>query len=443
MGEMNGLDLSDVSILVSVKIDSPQRHRNLGFLLDYYECFFSGYQIIVVEQDESTKIADLVSRNPNVEHHLIRSRDVHWKTRNHNHGARLSNRDLLLMADCDVFPHPQAVIEGCERVRNGCEFVQLFNGVLVGLDDEFVRRGLRFPEVLDTLAYFPRDFSLRPEPFGHCDMAPLYGNHKYLATGGATLCRRRSFFLTGGWNENFVSFGYEDREFYERVEKLGRRVVRMEAYNAYHMAHPRLDDSVYNNYYRSNEAEYQRVCAMDADALLEYANKGFRSIRFGHDRTYTLESTAERWGWTASCFLTQNLRDVTIVIVASAARLPYSQSDLRRMTDYLEGGFNGYDVLIFELKGGDYKYIHNSKHVRYVRDDSGFDPDSDAAVQRALHHARRPYVQLVRLWRPQDIGRFFSVLERLRAGEHPGAALSTAGAAVSRASIRPKRAFEY
>lgn len=440
---MNKLDLSDVSILVSVKIDSPERYRNLGLFLDYYECFFSGYEIIIIEQDETTKIADLVSRSPNVDHHFVRSRDVHWKTRNHNYAARLSNRDFLLMADCDVFPHPQALREGHERARSGCEFVQLFNGILVGLSDEFVQNRLGFPEVLDTLAYFTRDFALRAGPCDDQDMFPLYGNHEYLATGGATLCRRRSFFLVGGWNENFVSFGYEDREFCERVEKLGRRLVRVEEHNAYHMAHPRLDDSVYNTYYRPNEAEYQRVCAMDPDTLLEYSNKGFRSIRFRHDREYVLEATTESWGWRSSRFPTPSLRDVSIVIVASAARLPYSRSDLRRMTDCLEEGFSEYDVLIFELMSGDYKYIHNNKHVRYVRDDSGIDPGSDMAAQRALQHATRRYVLLVRLWRPQDTHRFFNAIELLRSGEHPAAVLSTAATAGFRSPVQPERASRY
>ena len=166
--------------------------------------------------------------------------------------------------------------------KNGSHFVQVFNGILVELSSEFVDNDMKFPQVLDQLRYFPPSYQGSPDRYHHQHMHPIYGNHKYLATGGATLCQRHAFNLVGGWNENFISFGFEDQEFCERIRKLDSELERIDGYNAYHMEHPRLNDSVYNNYYRSNESEYLRVLEMDAATLQDYANKGFRSIEFTH-----------------------------------------------------------------------------------------------------------------------------------------------------------------
>ncbi|KAA3622147.1 MAG: hypothetical protein DWQ08_13190 [Proteobacteria bacterium] len=405
--------LSGVSILMSVKIDSRERLRNLRLMLDYYESFYEDYELVVVEQDNESRIPCEIVDRPQVRHHFIASDDVHWKTRNHNVAARLSRGEFLLMSDCDIFVHPEAMTQALRRVREGGHFVQLFNGVLVQIASNYVDGGMRFPDAVDVLRYFPRTYQQEPSRFRDERMQPLYGNHNYLATGGATLCRRDAFHLVGGWNENFVSFGFEDQEFFERVTKLDGPPERIEGYNAYHLEHPRLDDSVYNNFYRSNEAEFRRVCAMSREALRDYVNKGFRTIRFTHDGAFMLTASADRWGWQKTSCERRDLSCATILLLMSAHTAGTANPWPRAIASYLEDNFEKYDVLAVEMQSYAYRFFGSKKYLRYHRLEDIDPQDQKTAVQAVLPLVKRQHALVVDIASPSSIDRFFDTLDEI------------------------------
>jgi GT2 family glycosyltransferase len=126
---------------------------------------------------------------------------------------------------------------------------------------------------------------------------PLYGNASYLADGGCIALTREAFASSGGWNPNFVSYGFEDQEFDLRLRRLGRRVERTQGFNLVHLDHPRGRDSRFATFYRQNEAEFERVAAMSPDDLRLYAMRGFRSIAFRHDGDYLRQATPDADGW--------------------------------------------------------------------------------------------------------------------------------------------------
>ena len=43
------------------------------------------------------------------------------------------------------------------------------------------------------------------------------------AVGGSIWCSKNNFFEIGGQNENMVSWGFEDNEFINRIQKLEKR----------------------------------------------------------------------------------------------------------------------------------------------------------------------------------------------------------------------------
>ena len=151
--------------------------------------------------------------------------------------------DRPRLADCDIIPHPQALANGIRFLDDGHDFVQLYNGVLVNLTDDFLSAHPQWDDLVDNLKSFPPDSVDPLHADESADQFPLFGNADYRATGGCTACRRTSFFNAGGWNENFVSYGFEDMEFHIRVQKLGYRFDTLEDYNAYHFDHPRGPDS--------------------------------------------------------------------------------------------------------------------------------------------------------------------------------------------------------
>src|SRR5271155_275127 len=122
-------DLSKLSIICSVKLDSADRLRNVTILLRYFRTFFVNYELILVEQgSEQTALADLANGTPGIIHHFLRSDNCHYKTRNLNLAVGLSTREFLLMCDVDALLPPDAIIAGLEKLSASASFVYPYNG---------------------------------------------------------------------------------------------------------------------------------------------------------------------------------------------------------------------------------------------------------------------------------------------------------------------------
>ena len=82
---------------------------------------------------------------------------------------------------------------------------------------------------------------------------------------------KRSSYIQGGMeNENFRAYAPEDKERYYRFNKLGYSVGRIENY-VYHLEHARGDNSWFTNpHMESNMAEWEKIRIMDKGSLLKY-----------------------------------------------------------------------------------------------------------------------------------------------------------------------------
>ena len=71
-------------------------------------------------------------------------------------------------------------------------------------------------------------------------------------------------------NENFVSWGCEDDEFYFRMSTLGNRIGRINDY-VYHLEHARGENSWFSNpHMQSNMSEWDKIQSMSKNNLLQY-----------------------------------------------------------------------------------------------------------------------------------------------------------------------------
>ncbi len=121
--------MPDVSVIVSLKADSEDRLRNLRLVADCYTRIAEGAEMIVVEQGMVPAVAGL----PGVRHVFVGDDGCHWKTRNLNMDALLSGCPLLVFTDCAALPHPEALIHGLVRLRDGADAVHLFDGVMTNV----------------------------------------------------------------------------------------------------------------------------------------------------------------------------------------------------------------------------------------------------------------------------------------------------------------------
>ena len=71
-------------------------------------------------------------------------------------------------------------------------------------------------------------------------------------------------------NENFVSWGCEDDEFYYRMSVLGNRIARIDNY-VYHLEHSRTYNSWFNNpNFNSNYQLWNMIKTFDKNQLVSY-----------------------------------------------------------------------------------------------------------------------------------------------------------------------------
>ena len=71
-------------------------------------------------------------------------------------------------------------------------------------------------------------------------------------------------------NENFISWGCEDDEFYYRMSILGNRIVRLNSY-AYHLEHGRTYNSWFSNpNFNNNYTLWNTIKTFDRNTLVEY-----------------------------------------------------------------------------------------------------------------------------------------------------------------------------
>ena len=93
--------LDDVTVIVPVRIDSPDRLRNLGLVLEWLRRSFAGVETLVVEHDAQPR-AEAVTAEFGAEYVFIEADGCFHKSRVFNIGIALAGRRFVLLQDCDV-----------------------------------------------------------------------------------------------------------------------------------------------------------------------------------------------------------------------------------------------------------------------------------------------------------------------------------------------------
>jgi cellulose synthase/poly-beta-1,6-N-acetylglucosamine synthase-like glycosyltransferase len=88
--------------------------------------------------------------------------------------------------------------------------------------------------------------------------------------GWGQMLKREVEIKTGLWNENFISWGAEDCEFYFRLNSFGFRVGRINS-DVYHFEHSRTFNSHYHNpKFMDNHNLWQSIRTWDSSKLKSY-----------------------------------------------------------------------------------------------------------------------------------------------------------------------------
>lgn len=414
------IDLHNVSVVTMVQVDSADRVRNLQLFLQYFETFFVNYEIIVVEQDSESRLRQLLSEHAGVYHHFIETKNCHNRAWNINLGAKLADRKYLYIVDVDCFIKPDAVPLAIEKLEAGAKFVLPYNGIAVQIREALINRietklndvkeknssnaaqdKIGFRELVEQLPFFPKLYEIRPPKHDPADYEVIYGTALSDTAGGALICDRREFFMAGGMNENMISYGCEESDFYHRLQKFGYEVVRLPQVNIFHFEHVRTNGSSKNNFFESNRNELQRTKSMSAAELRRYVNNGFRVLELNTDQDVIFTNTAHEYSIRLVAHNRMQRRDVFTVIAFDTAH-PDDADALSKLFDQIDSRFDNYAICILEGTTRLLRGCLTRKYAQHSWAQRSLKSLSDDELKQ-LVHTDRPIVEIFRVEERLDI----------------------------------------
>lgn len=240
------IDLTDTTFIIPVFYDHLDRKLNfmltLNFILEHFDT-----NIIIGEQGGS----EFASFKDHA-YYIKFGYDVFHRTRMINVMAKEAKTPILINWDCDNICAPAQIAEAVNKIRNGVDISYPFDGT--------VMRTPRFcfKDVSDTLDVF--------------SISEKLCSRKQSSVGHAVVMNKKSFIAAGMENENFVSWGPEDSERFNRYHILGLSVQRIPG-AMYHMDHfVGENSSTKNNFFKANEKEFLNVATRSKKQLEEYIN---------------------------------------------------------------------------------------------------------------------------------------------------------------------------
>ena len=245
MNTTSKTDLTDVSFLIALKIDSKDRINNLDITIEYLQHHFDT-EIIISEQSKESHIKgryDCKHIYTEVDEFFNRQKGV-------NIAAKQSTKPIIAHYDADVILTPQQIIKAVETIRDGTlELASPYNGHFYDVPKLFHK------EIAASHSTDCIDIS-------QCNMfSPR-------SVGGVVFFNREIFWQCGGANENFKGLGYEDDEIFERFKKLKTKMGRINK-PLFHLTHERKETAYdHNPFVKANGDEFLRIQNMTREQLL-------------------------------------------------------------------------------------------------------------------------------------------------------------------------------
>ena len=258
-------DLSQATFIIPVRIESPDRLRNVvtttAFLMENFDT-----NIIIKEVDAEPvfqrdaiplleEILDFNIWQTNFNYIYERSDEPLF------HRQKVLN-EMIMEADTQI-----VVNYDCDVILPKESYELAYKGIMDGVYDVVYPYGsgeyqkqVKATDV--TVSKFLET--------GDYEFLDAVSNIHTSDFGWAQFFKRSVYIQGGMENENFKAYAPEDKERYYRFNMLGYRVGRIENY-VYHLEHARGENSWFNNpHMDGNMAEWNKIQTMSKDNLLQY-----------------------------------------------------------------------------------------------------------------------------------------------------------------------------
>jgi len=257
--------MNNLTFLMPCRIESEDRLKNVITSVSYLLYNFPECKIIVKENDRESifqnKVIPILQKifgkvPQNLTHIFEQSENkFFYKTKILNDLLLESKTEVVYNYDVDVvYPissytmaYNMILKSGFDAVYPyGCGVYQWVVDYPIDLFNSFIES--RFN--LDALS-------------SHCKLHPS-------VMGWGQMIKRQVYIDSYMWNENFISWGAEDCEYFYRLQALGYKVGRVNDV-VYHFEHSRTFNSHYHNpKFMDNHNLWQRIRTLDKDSLIQY-----------------------------------------------------------------------------------------------------------------------------------------------------------------------------
>jgi len=218
---------------------SNERLNNLKRTLEWINRF-TGAEIIVVEQDSHSKIADL---HLACKHVFVKSKMPFNKAWGFNIGMKMANSGIIVFGDSDLIMDSEKFVSAVKMIEK-YEMVNPYNSVIDLTPQES-------SQSLETISKISRPGR------GETDI------QKVPMCGGICIFRRDAIARIGGWHEDFIGWGGED-DFQSIKVKQFLTWHEQEA-KCYHLHHDRPAPDM--KWYQRNLHLLKKLSEMERDDL--------------------------------------------------------------------------------------------------------------------------------------------------------------------------------
>jgi predicted glycosyltransferase involved in capsule biosynthesis len=255
--------MKDLTFLLPCRIESEDRLRNVVTSVTYLLKNFPEAKVILKEVDTHShfkfRALPVISKYVDTKQltHIYEESDEKFfhKTRILNDLLVASDTEIVYNHDVDIVLPKSSYISAYNAISNGnADVVYPFGCGVYQWAVNYSES--TFNQFLDSNF----DFSLLNE----CKFRVAS------SIGWGQMIKRDVEINAGLWNENFISWGAEDCEFYFRLNSFGLRVGRVNS-DVYHFEHGRTFNSHYHNpKFMDNHNLWQSIRTWDAPKLKSY-----------------------------------------------------------------------------------------------------------------------------------------------------------------------------
>ena len=217
----NKKDLTDVTFVIPLRIESQQMIRNTDTVINYIGYHFNT-SIYILEADEEQRYFPYYSKG-NIRYMFIEDRsEAFHRTKWINRLISMATTPYVAVWDTDAIAPPEQILESVQKLRAEEAVMSLpYDGRFYSCDKvscDLFRKYLNIQVLLKRIPV----------------MRLMHGYH---SVGGAYIVNMEIYLNAGGENENFFGWGPEDTERVKRLEILDLQIYYSPGV-LFHLWHP-------------------------------------------------------------------------------------------------------------------------------------------------------------------------------------------------------------